>query len=148
MKSDIDIKDDIFQYLKGNVSFWNEMRQYGFNDHSCISLLGRTKSQPSEIVVSILANGGATELQEAYVNVNVYVRDMKMEQATPTAGTVENRVQDLSTLKEICQICSRHLSDVLGDTFKFTISSQRVFQEEGTEMSFVNNKLLYNQINL
>ena len=67
MKTDIDIKDDMYGIIKGSAL-----------SKAVTGKLSKTLrpagSYKEDIVISILANNNA-QLQEAYVNVNIYVKD-------------------------------------------------------------------------
>ena len=145
MKSDIDIQDDVFQYLRDNEDFWSDMSEFGLTASSLICD-GR-KEDAEQIVVTVLANAW-TELQEAFVNVNVFIKDIRKVTKTKQAGEVIEYLTDRKKLRSICQVTAKHLEVVWGDTYRFTLDAQRVLEDAGTHMHFVNNKLLYNQINL
>lgn len=67
MKSDIEIKDDIYQIIKGSTL-----------EKAVTGKLKKTRrpanSNKEDIVISILENGSG-QVQEAFVNVNIYVSD-------------------------------------------------------------------------
>ena len=67
MKSDIEIKDDIYQIIKGSAL-----------EKAVTGKLKKTRrpanSNKEDIVISILENGSG-QVQEAFVNVNIYVSD-------------------------------------------------------------------------
>ena len=146
MKSDIDIVDDVYNYLRDNADFWSEMSACGF---SSASLVKETRQEGVEnIVISVLANGGnLDDIQEAFVNVNVFVNDLKNVEATERAGDVTTYYMDRNRIRPICQIMDKYLS-MYGETYKIELNEQRVLADEATHTHFVNNKVLYNQINL
>ena len=146
MKTDIDIQDDILNFLAGNEEFLSEISAHGFAKESIV--IEKRKESAEQIVISILANGGATELQDAYVNVNVFVKDKKGTEQTDGAGEVTVYYADRKRLRPICEIMQRYLSSGYGDTFRFDLDSQRVLEDAPTHTHFVNNKLLYHQINM
>lgn len=130
MKSDIDIKDDIFMLLKGS------RLEYEVNGK-----LSKTKrpagSSNEDIVISVLANQNG-DIQEAFVNVNIYVKDVVRN---------NQNEEDTIRLRELCNLAKSILKIGRGDDFRFTLDSQRVFEVEGKKEHFINNKLLYRQCN-
>lgn len=126
MKSDIDIKDDIYRHIKGS-----ELEKMVTGKLS--KTLRPAKSDKEDIVISILANTN-TEIQEAFVNVNIYVADLLRD---------EQYEEDTIRLRELCD-ASKKLFDVgRGKGYRFTLEEQRVMEVQGTNEHFINNKLLY-----
>lgn len=146
MKSDIDIQDDVFHYLQNNQYFWSDMAEYGILP---TSLVRDTRKEGEEnVVISILANGGdVEEIQESFVNVNVFVKDLEDTKETQGAGVVTEYYPNIKKLRGICQVMADYLFGY-GDTFRFEINEQRVLADEATHTHFVNTKLLYKSINL
>lgn len=129
MKSDIDIKDEIYGFIKGSQL------------HSEISgTLYKTKrddnSNKEDIVISINANLYG-QLQKAYVVVNIYVSDIMR-------GNVY--IEDSIRLRKLCDI-SKEIFEVgrVGNA-RFVLSEQRVFETDTNE-HVISNKLLYQQCN-
>lgn len=130
MKTDIEIKDDIYDYLSGSSiasavtgGLYKRVRPIDSNSE--------------DIVISVLANQNA-QMQEAFVNVNIYVADNLLD------GQYE---EDTIRCRELCRISSDILEVGRGDGFRFTLDSQRVLKVEGRNEHFINNKLLYKQNN-
>lgn len=130
MKSDIEIKDDIYMYIKGSTL-----------DYEATGKLCKTKrpsdSDYEDIVISVLANQNA-QIQEALVNVNIYVKDViRNNQAE------ENTIR----LRKLCELAEGLLKVGRGNDYRFILDSQRVLEVEGKNEHFINNKLLYRQCN-
>lgn len=130
MKSDIDIKDDVYTFIKGS------------DLHNAVSgkLSKRkrpAKSNKEDIIISVLSNQNA-QIQEAFVNVNIYVSDIKVDNQ-PEEDTIR--------LRELCNLAKTLLSVGRGDDYRFVLDSQRVLPVEGKNEHFINNKLLYRQCN-
>lgn len=130
MKSDIDIKDDIYMFIKGspledavNGKLSKTIRPAG--------------SSNEDIVISMLSNQNA-QIQEAFVNVNIYVRDLVRDNQTE---------EDTIRLRELCNLAKSLLEVGRGNDFRFILDSQRVLEVEGKSEHFINNKLLYRQCN-
>lgn len=131
MKSDIDIKDDIYKYIKGSAL-----------ERAVIGKLCKSSSRPNgsdkeDIVISILDNGSG-QIQEAFVNVNIYVKDNIRD------GQAE--MNDIRC-RELCKVAIEVLEVGHGSDFRFTLDKQRVMPVNGKSEHFINNKLLYKQVN-
>lgn len=130
MKTDIDIKDDVYEIIKGSALA-----------KAVTGKLSKTKrpnkSNKEDIVISVLANQNA-EIQEAFVNVNIYVADTILD-----GQAEENTIR----LRELCKIASELFKVQRGDSYRLTLDAQRVMEVNGKEEHFINNKLLYKQVN-
>lgn len=130
MKSDIDIKDDIYNYLKG-----------GSLVSSVTGELSKTvrpnNSSKEDIVISVLANNNG-QMQSAYVNVNIYVPDIKRK--------LQNEEHTIR-LRELCKLAEKELSVGRGDGYRFHLESQRVLEVNERAEHVINNKLMYRQNN-
>lgn len=131
MKSDIDIKDDIYTALL-NSPLVKEVSG---------ELCKRKRphnSSAEDVVISVLANNIAQK-QMAYVNVNVYVKDDDID------GQNEEQSQRLRLL---CQLSMQSVEAIHGKDYKVSLDDtdgQRVIESEGEHI--INNKLLYQIIN-
>ena len=130
MKSDIEIKDDIYQIIKGSAL-----------EKAVTGKLKKTRrpanSNKEDIVISILENGSG-QVQEAFVNVNIYVSDdVRDGQAEETS----------SRLRQLCKLATELLEVQRGEDYRFTLDKQRVMEVNGKNEHFINNKLLYKQVN-
>jgi hypothetical protein len=129
MKTDIDIKDDIFKVIKGSDL-----------EKAVSGKLCKTKrpadSTKEDIVISVLANQNA-QIQEAYVNVNIYVADVERD---------NQYEEDTIRLRELCALCTEILHG-FGQGFTFKIDTQRVLEVTATNEHLINNKLIYKYCN-
>lgn len=130
MKSDIEIKDDIYKFIKGSML-----------EKAVSGKLKKTRrpkdSNLEDVVISILDNRSG-QMQEAFVNVNIYVPDDMRD------GQAEEKT---IRLRELCKIAYDLLEVGRGESFRFTLDKQRVFEVNGKNEHFINNMLLYKQIN-
>ena len=130
MKSDIEIKDDIYQIIKGSTL-----------EKAVTGKLKKTRrpanSNKEDIVISILENGSG-QVQEAFVNVNIYVSDDVRD------GQAE---ENSSRLRQLCKLATELLEVERGEDYRFTLDKQRVMEVNGKNEHFINNKLLYKQVN-
>lgn len=131
MKSDIEIKDDIYNHIKGSAL-----------DRAVTGKLCKASKRPSgsdkeDIVISILDNGSG-QIQQAFINVNIYVKD-----------NIRNRQAEVNDprCRELCKIAIEVLKVGRGAGFRFTLDKQRVMPVNGKDEHFINNKLLYKQVN-
>lgn len=130
IKSDIEIKDDIYKFIKGSAL-----------EKAVTGKLKKTRrpkdSNLEDIVISVLDNA-AGQMQEAFVNVNIYVPDDMRD------GQAEEKT---IRLRELCTIAYNLLEVGRGDSYRFTLDKQRVMEVNGKDEHFINNKLLYRQCN-
>lgn len=130
MKSDIDIKDDVYLFIKGSDL-----------ENAVSGKLCKTKrpigSCSEDIVISVITNQNA-QIQEAFVNVNIYVSDLIRDNQSE---------EDTIRLRELCNIAKSLLDVGRGNDYRFTLDSQRVLEVDGKNEHFINNKLLYRQCN-
>lgn len=127
MKSDIEIKDAIYNIIKGSEL-----------EKAVTGMLSKTKrpanSDIEDIVVSMLDNGSG-QMQEAFVNVNIYVPDYIRD-----GQAEENTIR----LRELCKMSYELLFSCRGEGFRVDSkgSKQRVLEVNGKDEHFINNKLL------
>lgn len=130
MKSDIDIRDDIYEYLKES-----ELAA------EVTGTLSKTKrplnSRKEDIVISVRANA-PTQRQEATVYVNVYVQDEKID------GQYEEATARTRTLAELC---FRALTIVYGKEYYCHLDEQRIEEAADDNEHVITNKLTYQIIN-
>lgn len=130
MKTDIDIKDDIYAIIKSSSLL-----------KKVTGTLSKTirpeNSNKEDIVISILANQNG-QIQEAYVNVNIYVPDVMRK--------TQNE-ENSSRLRTLCKESYELLKVGRGNGFRFVLESQRVLEVNEKDEHVINNKLLYKQNN-
>lgn len=137
MKSDIDIKDDIWKVINKSTLL-----------KEVTGKLKKTSIRPKgsrneDIVISVLAND-TKQKQVAYVNVNIYVAD----------DDVDGQSEEQTTrLRKLCQMSFDLFDNVRGNDFRLSLTDpnfecgQRVIESAGTSEHVINNKLLYQIIN-
>ena len=126
MKSDIDIKDDIYSHIKGSDLA-------GMVTGKLSKTLRPAKSDNEDIVISMLANVNS-DIQQAFVNVNIYVPDVLRD---------DQYEEDTIRLRELCKVSKNLLEVGRGVGYRFTLEEQRVMEVNGKNEHFINNKLLY-----
>lgn len=131
MKSDIDIKTDVFKYIQGS-ELANEVT----------GVVRKTGKRPrgsknEDIVITVLANNFG-QLQKATVNVNIYV----------AANVINGQAEEQTTrLKVLCDLASSLFEVFRGDGYRAVLLEQRVFEVEGADEYVINNKIEYKQVN-
>lgn len=137
MKSDIDIKDDIWRVIN-NSTLLKEVT--GKLKKTSIRPKG---SRNEDIIISILAND-TKQKQVAYVNVNIYVADDYID-----CQSEENS----DRLRKLCKMSFDLFDNVRGKDFRLSLTDpnyecgQRVIESSGSSEHVVNNKVLYQIIN-
>lgn len=130
MKTDIDIKDDIYPIVK-RIQFLYDIGGY------VSKTIRPEESSAEDIVISVLANV-CNQIQEAYVNINVYVQDLNKG-----FQYVENTIR----LRQLCKVFADELKVVYGDDFRISLDEQRVLPVDGKNEHMINNKVLYKHFN-
>ena len=137
MKTDIDIKDDIWRVIKKSPLFkevTGELKKTSIRPK---------ESRKEDIVISVLANN-IRQKQMAYVNVNIYVADNYVD------GQNE---ENSERLRRLCKMAFSVFENVRGVDFRLSLTDpnfdcgQRVIESEGTSEHVINNKILYQTIN-
>ena len=137
MKSDIDIKDDVWKVINKSALL---KEVTGKLKKTSIRPKG---SRSEDIVISILAND-TKQKQIAYVNVNIYVPDDDVD------GQSEEQT---ARLRKLCQMSFDLFDNVRSKDFRLSLTDpnfecgQRVIESGGTSEHVINNKVLYQIIN-
>lgn len=134
MKTDIDIKDDVYRAV-ANSSLAQEVSGI------VSKTLRPANSTAEDIVISVLASQNA-EVQQAYVNVNVYVPDLDIPYSVG-GETVIQKEENTKRLRILCDKAKKLFELVIGDTYRITLDSQSVLASNTGEEHIINNKLLY-----
>lgn len=134
MKSDIDIKDDVYKVITASEL---EAATTGSVCKRQRTFYATGTPTKEDICIAVLANQ-ASQLQEAFVNVNIYVQDENVK------GQME---ENTKRLRELCQLSFETFKSVRGSDFRLSMSEQRVIACEGTNEHIINNKILYQTIN-
>lgn len=134
MKTDIDIKDDVYRAVADST--------LATAINGVVSKTLRPANSTSEdIVISVLASQN-TEIQKAYVNVNVYVPDLDIPYSV-NGETIVQKEENTKRLRTLCNIAKELFALIIGDTYRITLDSQSVLASNTGEEHIINNKLLY-----
>ena len=136
IRTDNDIKDDVYQVLL-HSELANEVS----------GEVRKIKRSPSsikeDVVISILANDSPRQVQESFVNVNVYVRDLKLN-----SNKEEYYVEDTKRTKKLARVVADMFDKaIIGEAYRLTLECQRVLEIETTHEHCINNRLLYQCVN-
>lgn len=130
MRSDEDIKTDIYKFIKGSLL-----------QKAVTGKLSKRKrpkdSNKEDIVISILANENG-QVQIAYVNVNIYVKDEVID------NQAEENTLRLATLSDLA---NEAFWEYNGQDYSTRLLSQRVLEVQGSSEHVINNKIEYKTIN-
>jgi len=131
MKSDIDIKTDVFKHIQGSAL-----------EAEVTGVLRKTGKRPKgsrneDIIISVLANVNG-QIQTATVNVNIYV-EANIVDGQPEEQTVR--------LKTLCDLSSSLFNVFGGNDYRARLLEQRVFEVDGADEYVINNKIEYKQNN-
>lgn len=100
-------------------------------------------STDEDIIISVLANDDPRQVQEAYVNVNIYVRDLQEKSSVEV-----HYVEDTLRIESLSRIMADMFREAyIGDTYRITLANQRVLAVSNTNEHCINTRLLYQQIN-
>lgn len=128
MKTDQEIKQEVYDYIKGSVL-----------EEAVSGVLTKRKrplnSKKEDIVISVLANVNA-QRQEAFVNVNIYVPDQNVKKN----GQFE---EDGERLEELEKLSADFLNVFWVGPARISLDTQRTLEVENGTEHVINNKLLY-----
>lgn len=127
MRNEMEIKTDIYLYLKSSELIENVS-----------GVLSKTmrpdKSNKEDVVISVLSDPMNQQIEEVYVNVNVYVPDVKRGNQYE-----ENTIR----LAEFCNLSFKALRIAYGKGYRLSLATQKVYDVPGKNEHFINNKVLY-----
>ena len=132
MKSDILIKDDIYGVLKDSAL------SSAVTGKVCKQGVRPKGSKLEDVVISVVANMNG-QIQDAIVNVNIYVADDQKKDGSFQESTIR--------LRELCSLAYETLDKRYGDGYRFYIESQRVLEVADTHEHVINNRIIYKYLN-
>lgn len=132
MKSSIDIQDDLYKDIihSALMSEVTGKLKKGYRPNG---------SDKEDVVITTLANATA-QTQEAFVTVNVYVKDNNVD------GQYE---QNDARLRTLCQLCFQVLGHIRGRDYRVSFDNEKgqtILPTENGE-HVISNKLLYQIVN-
>lgn len=140
MKSDIGIKDDVYNYIKGSEL-----------EREVTGKLTKRKrpanSTKEDIVIKVVANLNG-QIQESTVYVNIYVQDDDVTYKDEFSnGKITQREESSRRLDELAKMASNLLNVHNGGEYRWELQEQRILESETTAEHIISNKLIYSQSN-
>lgn len=127
MRNEMEIKDDVYHLLKGSPLM-----------DAVTGKLSKTlrpaDSSNEDVVISVLTPNPNRQVQELYLNINVYVADVKR-------GTQYE--ENTARLRELMTIAEQTLNRAHGKHYRLTLYEQKSYEVPGRNEHFINNKVLY-----
>lgn len=123
--TDIDIKDELYGWLRGSALA-------GMVSGSVYKDSRPLNSVKEDITIAVLARDAGSQMQEAIVNVNIYVPDVRRG---------KEAVEDSVRLRSLCaeaagMLAYRHTGDCIVE-----LTEQSVIQANGIDWHVINNRL-------
>lgn len=131
MKNEMEIKDDVYHLLKGSDLVKNVSGKLS-------KTLRLDKSRKEDIVISVLTPNPDRQIQEVYLNVNVYVADVKRGNQYE-----ENTIR----LKELMALSKNAFDLAKGKEYRLSLAEQKSYEVPGKNEHFINNRVLYQYCN-
>lgn len=131
MKNEMEIKDDIYHLLKDSDLIKNVSGKLS-------KTLRQDGSDKEDVVISVLSENPDVQVQELYLNVNVYVADVKRGNQYE-----ENTIR----LRELMTLSKNAFDLAKGKGYRLTLEGQKSFEVPGKNEHFINNKVLYHYCN-
>lgn len=131
MKSDIEIKDIVYEVIKGS-----ELEQTIIASGGKVYKLQRPATSNKEDIVISVSDGLNGQIQSAVVEVDIYV-----PYSTTEILEDETRIRDLTSL------AANLLEDKVKDDFRFTIEKQIYKKVDGKDEHCINNRLTLQTLN-
>lgn len=127
MKNEMEIKDDVFHFLKGSDLVANVSGKLSKTERL-------EDSDKEDVVISFLTPNPNLQLQEVYLNVNVYVADVKRGNHYE-----ENTIR----LRELMTLCDETFKLAKEEKYFLKLDTQKSYKVPGKNEHFINNKILY-----
>lgn len=128
MKTNIEIRDDVYAYLKSSklsAEITGKLYTTQRPEHSDLE----------DVVISVLANS-LGDKQEAFLNINVYVKDVVCDGLN---------VENSKRLRVLSRIALECLSSVSND-YRLTLSEQTTMSIDSIGYHVINNRVLYQYV--
>ena len=123
--TDIDIKDEVWNWITQS-QLSAEISGSVYKDQRPLN------STLEDIVIAVIARDADRQMQEATVNVNVYVPDIHR---------VREAIEDTTRLRTLCTLAAsvfeyRHVGNAI-----YELDSQEVMKANGIDWHVINNRL-------
>lgn len=131
MKNEMEIKDDVYHLLKDSDLIKNVNGKLS-------KTLRPDGSNKEDVVISVLTPTPDRQIQEVYLNVNVYVADVKRGNQYE-----ENTIR----LKELMTLSKNAFDLAKGKGYRLSLAEQKSYEVPGKNEHFINNRVLYQYCN-
>lgn len=131
MRNEMEIKDDIYHLLKDSDLVKNVSGKLS-------KTLRTDGSDKEDVVISVLGENPDNQVQELYLNVNVYVADIKRGNQYE-----ENTIR----LRELMTLSKNAFDLAKRKGYRITLANQKSYEVPGKNEHFINNKILYHYCN-
>ena len=126
MKTDVEIRQDLYGIIASS-SIKDAIS-------GAVRIIPRaTGSKTEDCIISVL-DGDNAQIQDAIVNVNVYV---------PNITSGGDSVENVGRTKQLAKICETVLDRGSGDGFRFYLEKQRIMPVNGKDEHVINNRIRY-----
>ena len=126
MKTDVEIRQDIRDIVAAS--------EIASSISGSVRIIPRaTGSKLEDCVISVL-DGDNGQIQDAIVNVNVYV---------PNTTSGGDSVENVSRTKPLAKTCEAVLDRGSGEGFRFHLEKQRILPVNGKDEHVINNRIRY-----
>lgn len=123
--TDIDIKDELYAWIKASAlasaisgSVYKDLRPLN--------------SEKEDITIAVLARDAGSQIQEATVNVNIYVPDIRRG---------KEAIEDTKRLRALCTEAATLFEYYHTGNRIVSLASQEVFKANGIDWHVINNRL-------
>lgn len=137
MINEMDIKDDVYHLLKGSALMQGLDAIKGVSG-KLSKTLRPYNSDEEDVVITVLTAIPNGQVQEVYLNVNVYVPDIKRDDQYE-----ENTIR----LRELMILSDEAFKLAKGERYRLTLAEQKAYAVPGKNEHFINNKILYQYCN-
>lgn len=126
IRTDIDIKDAIYDWIAGSDTV-AAISGAVYKDQRPLN------SKKEDIEITILTRDGGKQIQSAYVNVNIFVPDIKR------GGDM---IEDTARLRTLCALAAEDFDYVHNGSSIFELDSQQVYRVNDADLHAINNRIL------
>ena len=125
IQTDIDIKDGIWEWIASS-SLAGEVSGSIYKDQRPLN------STKEDIVIAVLARDAGSQIQNATVNVNIYIPDVRRG---------KEAIDDTKRLRTVSTLAAsileyRHIGYAI-----YELASQEIFKANGVDWHVINNRL-------
>lgn len=131
MKNEMEIKDDVYHLLKESELTKNISGKLS-------KTLRPDGSGKEDVVISVLTPSPDRQIQDVYLNVNVYVADVKHG---------NQYEENTFRLRELMTLSKNAFDLAKGKGYRITLEEQKSYEVPGKNEHFINNKILYHYCN-